>query len=95
MYAVAGTWALDRSLAAAQGQSLHTIVAGVRNLPGFIRGFWSRDIAEPDVNVTYIVFETLQQAQDFRASVEANAPRQAEVGVSRTGLRIVEVEADA
>lgn len=95
MYAVAGTWRMDASMREHQAQALQAIVAGVRQSPGFVRGFWSRDVDEPDVNLTFIVFETLQQATEFRAAVEANAPAQAEAGVARTGLRIAEVSADA
>ncbi|HVF20145.1 MAG TPA: antibiotic biosynthesis monooxygenase [Mycobacteriales bacterium] len=95
MYAVAGTWHMDPEMRKEQGAALQTIVAGVRQLPGFVRGFWSRDVDEPDLSLTYILFETLEQAEEFRRAVEANAPAQAESGVGRTGLRIAEVEADA
>ena len=95
MYAVAGTWRLDLSMRELQAQALKGIVAGVRQSPGFVRGFWSRDVDEPDVSVTYVVFETREQALAFRSAVGANAPAQADSGVSRTGLRLAEVQADA
>jgi hypothetical protein len=58
MYAVAGRWILEPSLSGRQGDALDGIVAGVRELPGFVRGFWSRDVADPSINLTYVVFET-------------------------------------
>jgi len=54
VYAVAGRWTLDPSKADQQAEGLAGIVAGVRQLPGFVRGFWSRDVADssaqPDVD---------------------------------------------
>ncbi len=95
MYAVAGTWRLDPSMRETQEHALQGIVAGVRQSPGFVRGFWSRDVDEPDVRLTSVVFETREQAIAFRSAVETNAPAQADSGVSRTGLRLAEVQADA
>jgi hypothetical protein len=45
MYAVAGRWILEPSLSGRQSDALDGMVAGVRELPGFVRGFWSRDVA--------------------------------------------------
>lgn len=95
MYAVAGTWRMDTEMRQRQSQALQGIVAGVRRSPGFVRGFWSRDVDEPDLSLTYIVFETREQAVAFRLAVEANAPAQTASGVERSGLRIAEVEAEA
>lgn len=74
---------------------LPTLVEGVRLSPGFVRGFWSNDVDEPGVSLTFIVFETLDQAREFRKAVIANAPAQAVSGVERSGIRIVEIRADA
>ncbi len=95
MFAVTGTWAMDTSMLARQAEVLPAVVAGVTQNEGFVRGFWSQDVDDPSVSVTYIVFETLEQARSFRDAVIANAPAQAETGVQRNGLRIVEVKADA
>jgi heme-degrading monooxygenase HmoA len=95
MFAVAGRWILDPAQAEQQSEALQRIVAGVQELPGFVRGFWSHDVAAPSVNVTFIVFETLDQAEGFRKAVEANAPAQEQVGVARNELRVVEVVAHA
>lgn len=95
MYAVAGRWSLDPSRAEEQQRALEGIVDGVKRSPGFVRGFWSQDADDPGVHLTYIVFETLQDARAFRSAVEANASAQAESGVQRDELRLVEVIADA
>ncbi len=95
MFAVTGTWAMDGRMVERQDEMLAALVAGVIQNEGFVRGFWSQDIDDPAVNVTYIVFETLAQARTFREAVIANAPAQAETGVQRDRLRIVEVKADA
>jgi hypothetical protein len=95
MFAVAGTWRMDNSMREEQAGLLPQLVAGVSQNPGFVRGFWADDVDEPDVSVTFIVFETLEQARGFLAAVTANAPAQAEVGIERAGLRVVEIQADA
>ena len=95
MFALAGTWSMDADMRQRQAEVLPGLVDGVRQIPGFVRGFWSDDLDDPDVSVTFIVFETLEQAQSFRDAVIANAPTQATVGVERNTLRIVEVKADA
>jgi len=95
MFAVTGTWAMDTKMLERQAQMLPALVQGVTQNDGFVRGFWSQDIDDPAVNVTFIVFETLEQARSFREAVVANSPAQAETGVQRAGLRIVEVKADA
>ncbi len=95
MYAVAGQWRLDPSQREQQEEGRARIVEGVRDAPGFVRGFWSRDVDERDVHVTYVVFRTREQASQFMAAVEANAPAQSAAGVERHELRLLEVEADA
>lgn len=95
MFAVAGTWRMDSTMREAQAAALPHLVAGVSSNPGFVRGFWADDVDDRELSVTFIVFETLDQARSFRDAVMANAPAQTEVGVERSGLRIVEVRADA
>ena len=95
MFAVAGTWSMDTAMLERQRDMLPELVAGVAQNEGFVRGFWSQDIDDAAVSVTYIVFETLDQARSFREAVLANAPAQAEIGVQRAGLRVVEVKAEA
>jgi hypothetical protein len=86
---------MDAEMRQRQAELLPVLVDGVRQNPGFVRGFWSDDLEDPDVSVTFIAFETLEQAQSFREAVLANAPAQATVGVERNTLQIVEVKADA
>ena len=95
MFAVSGTWKMDNSMRERQAAVLPQLVAGVSRNPGFVRGFWADDVDEPDLSVTFVVFETLDQARGFREAVMANAPAQVEVGIERAGLRIVEIQADA
>lgn len=78
-----------------QAEVLPGLVAGVSQNDGFVHGYWSQDIDDPAINVTFIVFETLEQARSFHSAVIANAPAQTETGVHRAGLRVVEVKADA
>jgi hypothetical protein len=86
---------MDADLRERREEALPALVAGVRENEGFIRGFWTEDVDDPAVSVTFIVFETLEQARAFREAVLTNAPAQAESGVDHAGLRIVKVTADA
>ena len=95
MFAVAGAWKLDDLMRRQQQEMLPRLVEGVKQNPGFVRGFWADDIDDPGQSVTFIVFETLDQARGFRDAVLANAPAQTEAGVERGTLRIVEIQADA
>lgn len=95
MFAVTGTWSMDASLKEEQLRVLPILVEGVRQNPGFVRGFWADDLDDPSRSVTFIVFETLDQARGFREAVLQNAPAQTDVGVERGGLRIVEIRAEA
>jgi hypothetical protein len=95
VFAVAGTWNLDASMREMQKKVLPSLVEGVKQNPGFVRGFWAEDLDDPNRSVTFIVFDTLEQAHGFREAVIANAPAQQESGVERGDLRIVEIQADA
>ena len=86
---------MDASMREMQKKVLPSLVEGVKQNPGFVRGFWADDLDDPDRSVTFIVFQTLEQAQGFREAVLANAPAQQESGVDRGELRIVEIRADA
>jgi len=95
MFAVVGTWTMDSEMRAQQASMLPQLVAGVSQNPGFRRGFWAEDVEDPGLSVTFIVFDTLPQARAFREAVMANSPAQTDAGVSRDGLRIVQIRADA
>lgn len=62
---------------------LPKLVEGVKQNPGFVRGFWADDVDHPERTVMFIVFETLDQARNFREAVVANAPAQSDAGVDR------------
>jgi hypothetical protein len=95
VFAVAGTWTMDATMRQQQKLLLPNLVDGVKQNPGFVRGFWADDVEKPERSVTFIVFETLDQARGFREAVMANAPAQLDAGVERGELRILEVHADA
>ena len=95
MFAVVGTWIMDANMRERRMEALPALVAGVRQNEGFVRGFWTEDVDDSDVSLTFIVFGTLEQAQAFREAVLANAPAQAKSGIAGAGLRIVKVTADA
>lgn len=95
MFAVAGTWTMDLDMLDRQADELVPLVTRVSQNPGFVKGFWSQVVDDPAVNLTFIVFETLDQAVAFRDAVLENAPAQSESGVQRAGLRIVEITAEA
>ena len=95
MFAVVGTWSMDQDMRERQAKALPALVAGVRQNEGFVRGFWTEDVDDSAVSLTFIVFETLEQARAFREAVLANAPAQAESGIARAGMRVVKVTADA
>ena len=86
---------MDNAMRERQTAVFPELVAGVSQNPGFVRGFWADDLDDPDLSVTFVVFETLDQARRFRDAVMANAPAQVEVGIERAGLRIVAIQADA
>ena len=95
MFAVAGTWSLNLAHSELQADQLTPLVARVAQNPGFVRGYWTQAVEDPSVNLTFIVFDTLDQANAFRDAVIANAPAQAEAGVELVGLRLVEVTGQA
>ena len=95
MFAVLGTWIRHDAMRATQEQALPNLVDGVKQNRGFVRGFWADDVDQSERSVTFIVFETIDQARAFRDAVLANAPTQSEVGVSRSDLHILKVQADA
>jgi hypothetical protein len=70
------------------------IVPGVRQNPGFVAGYWSRETSSK-TNHTFILFETEDDARAFANAVRQNQPRQQELGVQRNQLTVVEVIAEA
>jgi hypothetical protein len=95
VFAAAGTWIRDDAMRSRQSQALPDLVNGVRQNPGFIRGFWANDLDEPEGRVTFIADDTIDQARAFRDAVVANAAMQTRLGMGRSELHILEVHADA
>lgn len=95
MFAVAGTWILDARLSEHQTEVLRPLVEHVRQHDGSVRGFWSHDVDQPTVALTFVVFQTHQQARASRNAAVANAPAQDDSAIEKTGLRIVDVQAEA
>lgn len=52
----AGTWKMDAEIREQQEHLLPMLVEGVKQNPGFVRGFWADDLDQPDRSVTFIVF---------------------------------------
>ncbi len=92
MYAVVGVRELDPDRAEAQQSALERIVAGVSQLPGLVKGYWS-DYEDPARSHTFIVFSDRDAAAAFAADVRGNAENQNRSGVRNLSLDIVAVKA--
>ena len=95
MHAVVGMWDMDLSLKEGQGEALPGIMEGVRSRPGFVQGYWTSDVEDPSINVSFVVWESHEQAVEFRQAVLGNAAAQLQAGIRNQGLRIVQVDASA
>lgn len=92
MYAVVGVWEMDAARGEAQQSGLEGIVAGVSQLPGLVKGYWS-DCEDPARSHTFIVFSDREAALAFADSVRGNVENQARSGVRNISLDIVAVKA--
>jgi heme-degrading monooxygenase HmoA len=88
-------WEMDLSLKEGQDEALPGIMEGVRRRPGFVHGYWTSDVDDPSVNVSFVVWESRERAEEFWQSVLGNAPAQLQAGIRNTGLRLVQVDASA
>jgi heme-degrading monooxygenase HmoA len=95
MHAVVGMWEMDLSLKERQDEALPGIMEGVRSRPGFVHGYWTSDAEDSSVNVSFVVWESRERAEEFRQSVLGNAAAQLKGGIRNKGLRIVQVDASA
>ena len=93
MFVVIGLWELDPELREMQRQFLEGIVAGVRQAPGIVKGYWAEGTVDPRRSHTFIVFTDLESAESFAADVRGNLKNQATAGVTNLGLDIAEVSA--
>lgn len=91
MHAVIVTFSLDPTRTEQQQINLHErIIPTVRQTPGFLAGYWTRDHAT-NMAHNVILFESEETAHDFSKAVEQNAEMQAAAGVSFQGALITEV----
>jgi heme-degrading monooxygenase HmoA len=94
-HATLATFHMDPTRRDAQLDGLHRmIVPGVRSSPGFVAGTWTLDPATNE-SVVVVTWESEADAESFVASVEANAPHQATVGIELRTISVVEVAVTA
>ena len=97
MYAAVGVWNMAAGDWEEQQRGLHEeIVPMVRQIPGFVAGYWMGDQAAGKTYTT-IVWEDEEAAQRFKGFVTGTARQgeQAEAGVSNESMIVVEVLAEA
>jgi hypothetical protein len=96
MYAVVGTWLMDRDQQQAQDRVLHDqIVPMVKQAPGFTCAYWGRAVDGPE-SVSFVVFDDRAAAEAFAANVDTDPEDRGQVGVKPSGrLTIVEISATA
>lgn len=92
MYAVVGIWEMDPQQREEQAAARERIVAGVAQLPGLVKGYWS-DSSEPNRAHTFIVFDDRSAAESFAADVRGNIENQSRSGVRNISLDLVTVTA--
>lgn len=95
MHAVVGMWEMDLSRKEGQDAALPGIMEGVRSRPGFVHGYWTADVADPSINVSFVVWDSRDRAEEFRQSVLGNAAAQLRAGIRNKELRVVQVDASA
>ncbi len=92
MFAVVGVWEMDPGQGELQAEGLDRVVAGVSELPGLVKGYWS-DSSQPNRSHTFIVFEDRGAAESFAADVRGNIENQSRAGVRNVSLDLVAVRA--
>ncbi|MEA2575299.1 MAG: hypothetical protein QOH93_2597 [Chloroflexia bacterium] len=95
MYAAVSVWSRDKDRAEEQLKVLHErIVPNVQRSPGFVAGYWTIDPVS-NKNHVMIVFETEENARDFKAGIEQQRAIQAAGGMTLETMTITEVLASA
>lgn len=92
MFVVIGVWEMDPERRTMQREILERLVAGVRQAPGIVTGYWL-DAPDTRTSHTFIVFDEREHAEQFAADVRGNAVNQAAAGVSMVSLDVAEVVA--
>lgn len=97
MYAAVGVWNMEAGSWEEQQRALHEeIVPMVRQIPGFVSGYWMGDQAAGKTYTT-IVWDDEAAAKRFEEFVTGagRQGRQGEAGVSNESMTVVEVLAEA
>lgn len=93
MHAFIARFSLDPSRVEQQQQNLQDrIIPMVRQSPGFLGGYWTREHAA-NMAHNVILFESEEAARNFKNAVEQNAEMQVAAGVTFQGAVIAEVVA--
>jgi hypothetical protein len=97
MHAIIGVFKMDRSKTAEQRVELHErIIPMVKQLQGFVSGYWSYDPAT-NQHFAHVVFDSAEGAEKLAAFV-GSEPRRLQgkqAGVENESLTVVEVIGDA
>ncbi len=94
-YAVISSWAMEPGRMDEQQRGLHEqVMPFVRQLPGFVAGYWTLDRAN-NRSWTTIVLEDEETARQFQATVEQNPTNRGQAGVRLESLAVVEVIGEA
>jgi hypothetical protein len=95
MYALVGVWTTAGPLESEHQEELETrIVPLVRNLPGFVQGYWTADEQTGKLH-SFIVFDEENGVRRLKDVVESDSQAQARAGISYESLSIVTVQASA
>lgn len=93
MHVVIGVWQMDPAEVSAQTAALEHIVAGVRQLPGLVKGYWTAASGSSRSH-TFVIFNERTAAAAFAADVRGNFENQARAGVVNVSLDIEEIAAE-
>lgn len=81
MYALVSLWQLDESRHEEQQRTLRErIFPGVRQLPGFVEGYWTYN-HNNGKSAGFAVFDTADRAHEQKNAIECQAEEQKQAGV--------------
>jgi hypothetical protein len=94
-YAIVGRWYADPHRTADQDRELdNAIVPMLRGRPGFVAGYWTRDLESGRTHAT-ILFDDEGAARDCKAALDAGRQHAATVGITNDYLIVAEVFPEA
>lgn len=95
MYAVVAVFTMDRERDEENRRALkEEVIPITRQVPGFVSGYWTNDLAGP-TSYVLTVWDTEEQARNFIQVVEARRPLGEQAGVGYESLTVVEVVGEA